>query len=820
MMPSRGLRYAVVFLTAVWGCLGCGVDRRSVYAAAPREITAAEVLRSIERGREFLVRSQNADGSFSATRGGEGYRIGITSLALLALINSGLTADDEPIQRGLKFLRSLRDPEPNKTYEIALTIMALSAANDGDRDRIRISHLARRLERGQVRGGPNAGLWTYYVTDELIDTGGDRSNGQFAVLGLREAAYAGYQVDRQTWERARRHWLTHQNGDGGWSYTGRAGAGPSTGSMTVAGIATLVITSEFLRSDKEVDRQGKPICCDEAPEDQALARAIAWLSDRRRFAVGHNPGSRVWLLYYLYGLERAGRLSGRRFFGPFDWYRMGARYLVDQQSRRWGGWQGVGGLEQDPVVGTSLALLFLSKGLAPVLINKLKYGLRDPANADRTVDGDWNRHPNDVRRLTQHITGLKRWPKLLNVQVVDFDKVAAGGGVTELLQAPVLFISGRDRPAFLDDDRKIALLREFIEQGGFLFAVNSCGGAGFHDGIEELVQRLYPNGEARLERLPPSHDIFRAEYPLDGEFIELYGVDFGCRTAIVYAPDDYACLWDKWLPYDPPKRDPRLTPQLQKAMRIGVNVIAYATGREAPNKLETPELLADDTTDQIERGLLQIAKLRHEGGWDTAPQALRHLLVALNRKVGLAASTKKHDLPATDSDIFNYPLLYMHGRNRFEFSERERNQLKTYLQRGGVLFADASCGSTKFDASFRTLMKQMFPDRPLVRIPADHELFTQRIGFDIREVSRRSPEIDEANVALKTVTRRGEPFLEGIEIDGRFAVIYSKYDIGCALQRQSAVGCAGYVPDDALKIAINVVLYAMLQDVRYADLIR
>ena len=39
----------------------------------------------------------------------------------------------------------------------------------------------------------------------------------------------------------------------------------------------------------------------------------------------------MWPLYYLYGVERAGRLSAQRFFGPHDWYREGAAYFVDGQ---------------------------------------------------------------------------------------------------------------------------------------------------------------------------------------------------------------------------------------------------------------------------------------------------------------------------------------------------------------------------------------------------------------------------------------------------------------------------------------------------------
>ena len=50
-------------------------------------------------------------------------------------------------------------------------------------------------------------------------------------------------------------------------------------------------------------------------------------------------------------------------------------------------------------------------------------------------------------------------------------------------------------------------------------------------------------------------------------------------------------------------------------------------------------------------------------------------------------------------------------------------------------------------------------------------------------------------------------------------VIYSRYDISCALQRQASVACSGYVTKDAFRIAINVILYAMLQDVRFKDLL-
>jgi hypothetical protein len=42
-------------------------------------------------------------------------------------------------------------------------------------------------------------------------------------------------------------------------------------------------------------------------------------------------------------------------------------------------------------------------------------------------------------------------------------------------------------------------------------------------------------------------------------------------------------------------------------------------------------------------------------------------------------------------------------------------------------------------------------------------------------------------------------------------VVYSKYDISCALERQSSVACTGYVHEDAVRIAVNILVYGLNQ---------
>lgn len=797
-----GLLHRILIAACAVG-LACG-------AVTAQDLSGPVVVRSIENAKRYLVSQQRQNGSWPVEEeGGESrHVVGVTSLALLSLLNAGMTYNDPPVRKALAFLRNQPNDKPDQTYDVSLMLMALVAAKDpGRTDAARIALLANWLEDAQSTAG-NVGAWTY---GQRSFGGGDPSNSQFAVLALREAVEAGVSVDKDVWERAKVYWEGLQKADGGWGYSENS---PSSGSMTVAGIASLTIIEHMLRTDAGVGPDGTPPCCVEEEPNPALERGLAWLG--RSFSVGHNPGSGTWLLYYVYGIERAGRLSGRRFFGDHDWYREGAAFLIQNQNQRTASWQGVGQFESKPIVGTSLALLFMSKGLAPVMMSKLKHGPRDRANPDHLAGHDWNKHPRDVRNLMEHISGLPRWPSLLTSQEVDLRQALQTTGVDALLQAPMLYVTGSEALTFTADEKN--LLKEYLYQGGFLFASPTCQSAAFEDSLRALLKEMLPPGEGDLKPLPADHPVYRSEHLLSPDGVSLQGVDVGCRTAVIYCPEDLGCLWSYWQRHDPKGRNPQLKVKVIRAMQIGVNVAAYATGREPPQSLDAPKKIADDAKlDDIQRGLLQVAQIRHTGQWNAAPRALRNLLLALNDTVGLAASTKPRDLPANDPSLFQYPLLYMHGRTRFQLAPDERDALRLHLTRGGVLFADACCGAAPFDRSFRELVKQLFPDLQFKPIPVTHELFSEQIGRDVRKLRRRTLDAQNPNAPVATTVREVEPYLEGIELDGRYVIIYSKYDLSCALERQSTLSCEGYLSEDAVKLATNIVLYALLQDLRLPE---
>ena len=104
------------------------------------------------------------------------------------------------------------------------------------------------------------------------------------------------------------------------------------------------------------------------------------------------------------------------------------------------------------------------------------------------------------------------------------------------------------------------------------------------------------------------------------------------------------------------------------------------------------------------------------------------------------------------------------------------------------------------DRAFRRFVSQLVPNNPLVAIPRDDELYTTKVGLDL----------SDCQYTKAAGGHRDFPQLEGVKINGHWAIIYSKYDIGCALERHTGIECKGYTYDSALKIAGNIVIYSRL----------
>jgi hypothetical protein len=753
-----------------------------------RPIDAAQVMAAIEYGKKYLQQEQLPRGNWPEFTGYDG---GVTALCTLALINSGVPLDDPSVRQGVSYLRGL---ELNKTYNVALQTMVLCAA-EPKRDMLLIRRNVQWLEAKQIRDGPRRGAWSY------PGPGGDNSNSQFAVLALYDAQRVGVEVSRNTWELARDYWTRTQNDDGSWGYVPMDSG---TGSMTCAGIGGLAVCSAALESGDATVENGTVVCCRPHQVDERLDHAIDWLGER--FAVTHNPrpagGGQSCLYYYLYGLERAGRLTARRFIGKHDWYREGAEVLIHEQDSLSHFWKGNWYAERIPTISTAMALLFLSKGRRPIVMAKVKYGDNDI----------WNQHRRDAAHLTEYTE--EAWNIGLTWQVMD----PANATVEDLLQAPVLYISGSQAANLLPYAQK---LRDYVDRGGFILAEACCQDSSkFDAAFRQLMAKVFTEPEYKLQPLPPGHpiwrmqDMVRPDSPYAGH---LQGVEYGCRTCVVYCDRDLSCYWELARPGQWSRYPQDVVQHIADALAIGVNVLTYATNREPKGKeqsFDTP-LDGEAASAAGNRGIIEVAKLRHGGGCNDAPGALLNLLrTGAQGDLKLQVRAAPELINITDPSLFRYHIVFMHGRQDFHLSDAERARLREYLERGGTLLADAICASKPFAAAFRREVAAAMPGHPLQQIPASDQLFTTAFGgYDIRHVSLRDPQTtDEKDTQPITArVRQVEPQLEGINFDGRWAVVFSPFDISCALESHQGIGCRGYTQQDAARIGLNVLMYSLNQ---------
>jgi len=594
------------------------------------------------------------------------------------------------------------------------------------------------------------GMWTYAAAD-VNKSAGDNSNTQFAVLGLHAAMSVGLSVPEVVLKRAEAHYSTTQNPDGGWGYQP---GGPSYGSMTAAGVGALYILGARLYVESEV--------CGQYRQDPRIAAGFAWLG--RNFSVTYNPRNREsWVYYYLYALERVGVFTGERYVGGHDWYMEGSRFAIDSQNTD-GSWTG----GRDVLANTCFALLFLAKGNVPLLVNKL------------SAPGVANVDVHDADNLARFVSARLG-------QRVSWQTVTMDDSLETLLAAPVLYVTGHEFPKFSAAD--VAKLRAFFENGGFILADACCGSKDFDKGLRAFAAAAFP--DVPLVPLDRSHPVYRSLFNLSAGRYNLEGVEAGCRLALAYSPVDLSCAWEK---NDVKAQD--------EALRLGANIAAYITGKEplAP-RLEQYRVISPRKVTAPAPGAFTLAQVVYgTGRWNPHPAAGPKLIDFLNAKAGLTVSSQQVNITLTDKNLPNYPFIYLTGCQRFTLSAEEKKSLKDYLEHGGFLFSDAACGKVEFDESFKALMRELFPSAPLEPIPPDSPVY--HIAFDTTRVNYTAA-VRELNPNLTTFT------LYGVKIGGRVAVVYSPYDIGCALEQFPAYGSRGLMSDDAFKAAANIVLYAL-----------
>jgi hypothetical protein len=143
--------------------------------------------------------------------------------------------------------------------------------------------------------------------------------------------------------------------------------------------------------------------------------------------------------------------------------------------------------------------------------------------------------------------------------------------------------------------------------------------------------------------------------------------------------------------------------------------------------------------------------------------------------------------------LFDYPFCVMSGNEDFSLPEKERTQLRKFLTEGGFLLVSPGCSDEKWDKAFRRELKICFPQYALQKIPMTHPIFS---------TVNQIPRLTDKHGSLVS--------LEGLEINGRLVLVYSKDGLNDVSHASGCCCCGGNEVNDPARVNVNVFTYAVL----------
>lgn len=108
---------------------------------------------------------------------------------------------------------------------------------------------------------------------------------------------------------------------------------------------------------------------------------------------------------------------------------------------------------------------------------------------------------------------------------------------------------------------------------------------------------------------------------------------------------------------------------------------------------------------------------------------LKNLLFFAKSYLGGDPTYKVIPLNATLEQLLEAPVLFINGHRSFSLTPEEREKIRSFLENGGTIYAEACCSQKEFDLSFRKEMNFIYPNRPLVPLAKEHPIY--HLAFDI-----------------------------------------------------------------------------------------
>ena len=147
-----------------------------------------------------------------------------------------------------------------------------------------------------------------------------------------------------------------------------------------------------------------------------------------------------------------------------------------------------------------------------------------------------------------------------------------------------------------------------------------------------------------------------------------------------------------------------------------------------------------------------------------------------------------------DADtLFDFPFCVWSGEDTFSLTAKDRENLRKYLLNGGFILSSPGCSDPNWDTALRKELKLIFPEYKMVKLPMSHPVFST-----VNQITRL------------TDKHGGQAYVEGMEVNGRLVMVYSKDGLNDVSNAKGCCCCGGNMIVEAVLVNVNVFTYALL----------
>ena len=188
----------------------------------------------------------------------------------------------------------------------------------------------------------------------------------------------------------------------------------------------------------------------------------------------------------------------------------------------------------------------------------------------------------------------------------------------------------------------------------------------------------------------------------------------------------------------------------------------------------------------------------HMGWAHNYPSSDENFNEFIDQSTGIDIQIPSYRIVELGSDeVFLYPFAYVSEPGEMELTDREVENFRQFIDRGGFVLMDDFDGSWQME-TMRSQVARVFPERPFIRLEPNHPLF--KAHFDLYDLNGMAPYVPGGNITYYGILNDAGDVVIAAGHNNDLANFWDWYD-----QARMPLEPAA----DAFRLGINFVVWSM-----------